>query len=155
MSANRTNLHATAIVVGETGIAFVGPSGSGKSSLAFAFLSEAQYAGQYSALIADDQIFVSKQDDTIIAERPAAIAGLIELRGSGIVKIESVEKAALHYAVMVLAPDGIRERLPPENEIFPLPCGGHLPLIRIPLQCHNPLARFRALTTIDRSVSDK
>mgnify|MGYP000929556947 CR=1 FL=1 len=148
MSADRINLHATAITVDEIGILFVGPSGSGKSSLAFAFLTEARYAGQSSALIADDQIFVSQQQDgTIIAERPASIAGLLELRGSGIVLLDSIEKATLHYAVMVLAPNDKHERLPPENEMYALPCGGRLPVTRIQLQCHNPLARFRTLVS--------
>lgn len=148
MSADRINLHATAITVDEIGILFIGPSGSGKSSLAFAFLTEARYAGQSSALIADDQIFVSQQQDgTIIAERPASIAGLLELRGSGIVRLDSIEKVTLHYAVMVLAPNDTHERLPPENEMYALPCGGELPVIRIPLQCHNPWARFRTLVS--------
>lgn len=148
MTADRTNLHATAIVVDQTGIVFIGPSGSGKSSLAFAFLTEARYAGLTSVLIADDQIFVSQQQDgTIMAERPDAIAGLMELHGSGIVRMDSVETARLHYAVMVLSPGGSHDRLPQENELFPLPCGGQLPLIRIPLQCHNPLARFRTLVS--------
>lgn len=148
MNGNRTNLHGTAIVVNDTGIVFIGASGSGKSSLAFAFMTEALYTGQSAALIADDQVFVSRQEGGVImAERPASIAGLLELRGSGIVRVDSVEKAALRYAVMVMAPNSSHDRLPPDNEIYTLPCGGDLPVIRIPLQCHNPLARFRILVS--------
>ena len=58
MNAERFNLHATALTVQDTGILFVGPSGSGKSELAFSFLTEAERCGLPAALIADDQIFV-------------------------------------------------------------------------------------------------
>nr|AAA03552.1 ChvG [Agrobacterium fabrum str. C58] len=67
MNAERFNLHATAIVVDGTGILFTGPSGSGKSELAFSFLTEAERCGLPAALIADDQIFVYRDGETIIA----------------------------------------------------------------------------------------
>ena len=144
MSDKRVNLHATAIVVDETGILFVGPSGSGKSELAFSFLIEAQRCGLNHALVADDQIFISIRDGQIIAERPQTISGLIELRGSGIITMTSVAATALHYAVTtVLSPES--PRLPPEDEIFPLPCGGQLPLLRIPLHSITPYGQFAAL----------
>ena len=144
MSDKRVNLHATAIVVDETGILFVGPSGSGKSELAFSFLIEAQRCGLNHALVADDQIFISIRDGQIIAERPQTISGLIELRGSGIITMTSVADTALHYAVTtVLSSES--PRLPPEDEIFPLPCGGQLPLLRIPLHSITPYGKFAAL----------
>ena len=144
MSDKRVNLHATAIVVDETGILFVGPSGSGKSELAFSFLIEAQRCGLNHALVADDQIFISIRDGQIIAERPQTISGLIELRGSGIITMTSVAATALHYAVTpALSPES--PRLPPEGEIFSLPCGGQLPLLRIPLHSITPYGKFAAL----------
>lgn len=144
MSAERFNLHATAIVVGETGIVFTGPSGSGKSELAFSFLTEAERCGLFAALIADDQIFVYRDGETIMAERPETIAGLLELRGSGIISIKSVSRAALHFAVTtVLSAES--PRLPDENEALALPCGGQLPLLRIPLSSLTPYGKFAAL----------
>jgi serine kinase of HPr protein (carbohydrate metabolism regulator) len=144
MSDKRINLHATAIVVEDTGILFVGPSGSGKSELAFSFLVEAQRCGLSHALVADDQIFVSIRDGRVIAERPETISGLIELRGSGIVSVTSVASAILHYAITpVLSLES--PRLPPEDEVFPLPCGGQLPLLRIPLHSITPYGKFAAL----------
>lgn len=144
MSDKRVNLHATAIVVGETGILFTGPSGSGKSELAFSFLVEAQRCGLNHALVADDQIFISTHNDQIIAERPETILGLIELRGSGIITVLSVASAIMHYAVTpALSQES--PRLPPEDEIFSLPCGGKLPLLRIPLHSITPYGKFAAL----------
>ncbi|MCZ7481368.1 HPr kinase/phosphorylase [Rhizobium rhizogenes] len=144
MNAERFNLHATAITVQNTGILFTGPSGSGKSELAFSFLTEAERCGLPAALIADDQIFVYRDGEDIIAERPQAIAGLLELRGSGIVSLSSVASAPLHFAVTtVLSPEN--PRLPEDDEVFLLPCGGHLPLLRIPLASLAPYGKFAAL----------
>lgn len=144
MNAERFNLHATAIVVDNTGILFTGPSGSGKSELAFSFLTEAERCGLPAALIADDQIFVYRDGENIIAERPEAIAGLLELRGSGIVSVNSIPSAALHFAVTtVLSPEN--PRLPEDDEVFSLPCGGHLPLLRIPRSSLVPYGKFAAL----------
>ncbi|MES5046029.1 HPr kinase/phosphorylase [Rhizobium nepotum] len=144
MNAERFNLHATAIVVENTGILFTGPSGSGKSELAFSFLTEAERCGLPAALIADDQIFVYRDGENIIAERPEAIAGLLELRGSGVVSVNSIPSALLHFAVTtVLSPEN--PRLPEDDEVFSLPCGGHLPLLRIPLSSLVPYGKFAAL----------
>lgn len=144
MNAERFNLHATAIVVQSTGILFTGPSGSGKSELAFSFLTEAERCGLPAALIADDQIFVYRDGENIIAERPEAIAGLLELRGSGIVSLKSIARAPLHFAVTtVVSPEN--PRLPEDDEMLSLPGGGQLPLLRIPLSSLTPYGKFAAL----------
>lgn len=144
MNVERFNLHATAIAIQNTGILFTGPSGSGKSELAFSFLTEAERCGLSAALIADDQIFVYRDGETIMAERPETIAGLLELRGSGIVSLKSIACAPLHFAVTsVLSP--ANPRLPDDDEVLPLPCGGHLPLLRIPLSSLTPYGKFAAL----------
>jgi serine kinase of HPr protein (carbohydrate metabolism regulator) len=144
MMGERFNIHATAIVAGTTGVLFIGPSGSGKSSLAFAFLAGASNRGLFSALIADDRVLVSCHGGQTLAECPASIAGLMELRNSGIVTVKHMPAAVLHYAVMAVS-DITAERLPPENDVFPLACGGVLPLLRIPLTSHEPFAKFTAL----------
>lgn len=144
MSADRTNVHGTAIVIGDTGLLFVGPSGSGKSELAFSFLTEAERCGLQAALVADDQVFISLQNGAVLAERPETIAGLMELRGSGIVSVNSVPSAALHYAITPL-PHPQSPRLPPEEEWLELPFDTRLPLIRIPLASITPYGKFAAL----------
>ena len=74
MSAERFNLHATAIVIGQTGLLFVGPSGSGKSEMAFSFMTEAERCGLDAFLVGDDQVFITGRDGAVMAERPDAIA---------------------------------------------------------------------------------
>lgn len=144
MNVERFNIHATAIVVGTTGLLFTGPSGSGKSELAFSFLAGARRLGLFHALIADDQIFVSNRNGRVLAERPDSIAGLLELRHSGLVSMKSIPAALMSYAITPVA-DRTSERLPPENEVFTLRCDLRLPLFRIPLGSHEPFDKFTSL----------
>jgi len=136
-------VHATSIVVGQTGVLFLGSSGSGKSSAAFACLAEALALGWNAALIADDRTILTVHADRCIASCPAPIRGLLELRGTGIVTIRQVERAVIHCAVALTEPSA-GTRIPPESETFS--CNGAtMPLIRL---WHDgavgPLSRLRA-----------
>lgn len=144
MIAARTNVHATAIVIGTRGLLFIGPSGSGKSMLAFSCMAAARRQGSFAALVADDQVFVSQEGGRLLAHRPEAIAGLIELRGSGITQVESLGSAVLDLAVEVVSlPES--ERLPPENERFSIPGLGDLQKIRVWRGASEPLAVIAAM----------
>ena len=138
------NIHATAVVIGTRGILFTGPSGSGKSMLAFACIAAAKRQGAFAALISDDQVFVSHHGDHIVARCPPAIAGLIELRGSGIASVENLPEAVIDLVISVVSlPEN--DRLPPENEKFTMGDFGELPLIRVWRNAPEPLAVIAAL----------
>ncbi|WP_275786827.1 HPr kinase/phosphorylase [Pararhizobium gei] len=131
MTGQAPNLHATAIVLGTQGFLFVGPSGAGKTTLALSCLTAARANMIYASLIADDQVLISIYDGLIIARRPASIAGLAEIRGAGIVTINSIPAARLDFAVLpVKAP--FEPRLPPDGETWTLAAGACLPLLRLP-----------------------
>ncbi|MND37701.1 HPr kinase/phosphorylase [compost metagenome] len=138
------NVHGTAIVVGERGLIFLGPSGIGKSMMAFTCLTIARRAGAFSALISDDQVFLDHKDDRIVATCPPSITGLMELRGSGIVKMDNVASAPLDLAVQLVSVAGT-ERLPPENEYWQIGDFDRLPLVRIANTATDPLAVIGAL----------
>lgn len=132
MRTGAANLHATAVVLGTGGFLFVGPSGAGKTAMALACIAAAKRAGSFSALVSDDQVLISNRNGGIIAHRPASIAGLAEIRGAGIVNIETIAAARMDFAVQpVKAP--FEPRLPPEGAIFSLPSGGFLPLLHVPI----------------------
>src|SRR5262249_59747688 len=82
-----------------------GPSGSGKSDLGLRLID----AG--ARLVADDQSELQRHGEFVIVRSPAAIAGLIEVRGVGIVRVESLAEAPLALIADLLPPDAI-ERLP-------------------------------------------
>ncbi|MGO7539603.1 HPr kinase/phosphorylase [Rhizobium ruizarguesonis] len=137
------NIHATAIVVGKTGLLFSGPSGWGKSMLAFTCMTEARRLGLFTALVADDQVFLSEEAGAVIAACPPSIAGLIELRGTGIVHQDHVPQAVMHYAVLPGSVSG-ENRVPPEGEIVSLATGFSLPALRLLTGVSSPLAILMA-----------
>ncbi|PDT36701.1 serine/threonine protein kinase [Rhizobium sp. M10] len=137
------NIHATAIVVGRTGLLFSGPSGWGKSMLAFTCMTEARRLGLFAALVADDQVLLSEEAGSVIATCPPSIAGLIELRGTGIVRLDHIPRAAMHYAVLPGSASG-ENRVPPEGEIVSLAAGFSLPALRLLTGVPSPLAVLMA-----------
>ncbi|AKI02874.1 HPr Serine kinase C-terminal domain [Hoeflea sp. IMCC20628] len=110
-------IHATAIVAGVTGVLFLGPSGSGKSAVAFACINAAIARGWNAALVADDQTILSVNSGRCIASCPAPIEGLLELRGTGIVAVRRLGRAVIHLAVALTEPSAAT-RMPPEHETF-------------------------------------
>ncbi|MCJ8056538.1 HPr kinase/phosphorylase [Shinella curvata] len=126
------NVHATAIVIGTTGLLFIGPSGSGKSAVALHSIEEARGRGLFAAMVSDDQVLVSEANGRLISRAPKSIAGLVEVRGAGIVTVETIEAAVLHRAIRLMeAP--FAERLPPGEERFEVLPDRFLPLTRLPL----------------------
>lgn len=138
------NVHGTAIVVGGRGLIFIGPSGIGKSMMAFTCLAIARRAGAFSSLICDDQVFLTRQEERIVATCPPSISGLMELRGSGIVRMDHLQSAPLDLAIQLVSVAGT-ERLPPENEYWQIGDIGSLPLVRIANTAADPLAVIGAL----------
>lgn len=120
-------LHASAVALDGQGVLILGPSGSGKSSLAL------QLIGQGAALIGDDQIVLTRQGDAVMAAAPAAIAGLIEARGVGLIRTPSAPAA-----VRLVVDLGQVEtaRLPPIRHTGVMDMS--LPLVLGPLTAHLP-----------------
>jgi len=120
-------VHGTALVVGTTGLILVGPSGSGKSSLAVRLLAGALQAGHFAALVGDDQVFVDWINGRAIASAPETIRGMIELYGSGIGRMDTIGRAVLHFAVQPVTANS-SNRVPEENGHWPAGSEQALPL---------------------------
>jgi serine kinase of HPr protein (carbohydrate metabolism regulator) len=95
----RSNIHATGLVLGTTGVILRGPSGAGKSLLAIELIDEWELRGQEARLVSDDRIDIEATRSGLVMYAPKAIEGLIELRGRGIVSRPFVAKAPLHLVV--------------------------------------------------------
>ena len=101
------NLHGTAIVLGGAGLLLRGPSGAGKSLLALALLDRWAARGLDAALVADDRVDVIAGPDGLLMSAPAPIAGLIELRGRGIITRPYRSPVPLHLLID-LVPELVR-----------------------------------------------
>jgi len=95
------------------GVILRGPSGAGKSQLALRLLDRGD-----AVLIADDQILLSlSEQQELLAFCPAPLAGLLEVRGVGIMRFPHREGLRIHLVVDLNHKEK-SERLP---EIGPCP----------------------------------
>jgi serine kinase of HPr protein (carbohydrate metabolism regulator) len=98
-------IHATAVALDNLGVLLLGPSGAGKSDLALRLID------QGAALVADDQVEIWQEGGQAFAAPPATIAGLIEARGVGLIRLPYLAKAPLFLAVELVDARQV-ERLP-------------------------------------------
>ena len=87
------------------GVLLRGPSGSGKSDLALRLIEEG------AVLVADDQVVLSREGRRILASPPETLAGLLEVRGLGILRFPHEAPAPVGLVVDLVEPDRV-ERLP-------------------------------------------
>lgn len=113
MADRRELIHATAIVLDGRAALIRGPAGSGKSDLALRCINRgaSPLVPQAAVLLADDQVWVEKRENTLQVVAPEAIRGLIEVRGLGVVTVPFVPEANAALVVEIVARDRI-ERLP-------------------------------------------
>lgn len=130
MIAGSASEHATAVLVGPKAVLIRGPSGSGKSRLAWDLLQAARRGDVlFARLIADDRVALSAVHDRLIAAAPAQIAGKMELRGSG---IRSVPHEAFGIIGFILdLADKSAQRLPDENARYATILGVTLPRLGV------------------------
>jgi HPr kinase/phosphorylase len=115
-------VHATAVVLDDGAILLRGPPGAGKSDLALRLIEDG------ARLLADDQALLRRAGDQVLVRAPAAIAGLIEVRGVGIVRVDALEEAPLAL-VADLVPSTQVERIPDNR--FEVVLGLTIPLIAL------------------------
>src|ERR1700709_1420409 len=92
--------HASAVLVGDRAVLIRGPSGSGKSRLAFDLIL-AGCAGQIPAatLVGDDRIFLEAAQGQLVVRPAPELAGLIEIRGLGIRRCDFAGQAVVGLVV--------------------------------------------------------
>jgi serine kinase of HPr protein (carbohydrate metabolism regulator) len=88
-----------------SGILILGECGSGKSTIALQLIERG------AVLVADDRIDLFVRDDSLWGRPPANLAGLLEIRGVGIVKLPYAPETPITLAVALGSP-GTVPRLP-------------------------------------------
>jgi len=139
-------VHGTAIALGEKAVLIRGPSGSGKSDLALRCIAAPPFGegALRAALVADDQVRLTREGEAVEAEPPPAIAGKIEVRGLGILSLPFRRGARLALVVdLVPAADVPRFPLDPMSARY---LGVAFPLLRLaPFEASAPLKLLLAL----------
>lgn len=130
---SEVNVHASCVVIAsagtvfgaspEDGILLLGESGAGKSSAVLRLLARG------ATLVADDRVILSAREGVLWARAPERLAGLLEVRGLGIVALPFAGEGRIALAVRL----GAGAERHPEREFYapPVPLAGQVPLLRL------------------------
>lgn len=112
--------HATCVDFDGDGVLLRGPSGSGKSDLALRLIDGG------ACLVSDDYVVLRASDGELHAAPPEAIAGIMEVRGLGLLKMPVVSSSKVGLVIDLVE----RSRVPrlPEPDKIEL-CGVTLDVI--------------------------
>jgi serine kinase of HPr protein (carbohydrate metabolism regulator) len=90
-------IHVTTVAVDGSAVLLRGPSGSGKSDLALRLIDGG------ATLVSDDYTDLFVRDDILVAAPPDTIAGLMEVRGVGVVRLhpDGVPRQPVPVALLV------------------------------------------------------
>jgi serine kinase of HPr protein (carbohydrate metabolism regulator) len=126
----QATVHASAVLVGDRAVLIRGPSGSGKSRLAFDLIVAGR-AGQIpgAMLVGDDRVYLQVIQGRLVVQPAHELAGLIEIRGLGIRRVNFAEQAEVGLVVDLSAADA--ERVPATDALFADVDGAIIP--RIPV----------------------
>ena len=98
-------IQASAVAIEGRALILEGPPGSGKSSLALALIDRG------ATLIGDDGVALAREGSRVLASPPPNIAGLLEIRGVGLVTLPTAADMPLAL-ILSLVGEGHAERLP-------------------------------------------
>ena len=110
MRLSSETLHASTVALEGRAVMISGPSGSGKSDLALRLLDRG------FTLVSDDQTLLRRDSGRLLASAPPTIQGKLEIRGVGIVEMETVSDVPVALFVELTSdiqrlPDDSRDRL--------------------------------------------
>ena len=108
-------IHASAVLVGARAVLIRGPSGAGKSRLAWELIEAARGgAVAFARLVGDDRVHLQAAGGRLLVRPNDALAGLIELRGVGILRRDHDACGVVGLVVDLAATDA--QRLPDQGK---------------------------------------
>jgi serine kinase of HPr protein (carbohydrate metabolism regulator) len=107
--ATESTIHASAVLAGPKAILIRGPSGSGKSLLAWHLINAAsQGLLPFTRLVGDDRLQVVVRSNQLLIQPAQALGGLIEIHGVGIRRLPFEPLAVVGWVVDLAAADAAR-----------------------------------------------
>jgi HPr kinase/phosphorylase len=107
-------VHASAVLVGARAVLIRGPSGAGKSRLALELIAAARSGLlRFARLVGDDRVHLEAAGGRLLVRPAETLAGLIEVRGVGIRRLEYEAAAVVGFVVDLGAADA--ERVPEKS----------------------------------------
>jgi serine kinase of HPr protein (carbohydrate metabolism regulator) len=111
MAGEAPTVHASAVLVGARAVLIRGAAGAGKSRLALALIAAAQTGLlRFARLVGDDRVHLEARHGRLLVRPAEKLAGLIELRGLGLRRLEHEPVAVVGWVVDLAASDA--ERMP-------------------------------------------
>jgi HPr kinase/phosphorylase len=109
MAATDPTIHASAVLIGTKAALIRGPSGSGKSRLAWDLVTAAaEGLLPFARLIADDRVHLESRSGRLLVRPAQALAGMVEIHGLGIRQIEFEPVGVVGLVVDLAAVDAAR-----------------------------------------------
>jgi serine kinase of HPr protein (carbohydrate metabolism regulator) len=143
-------MHASAVLVGARAVLIRGPSGSGKSRLALDLIGAARMGAlRFAKLVADDRVHLEAAAGRLLVRPAEALAGLVEARGLGVLRLDHEPSAVVWFVVDLAAADA--ERLPQPDRRQIAVEGVSLP--RLAVAPHIPA--LPAVLTLITSLNDE
>jgi serine kinase of HPr protein (carbohydrate metabolism regulator) len=113
--ALQATVHASAVLVGARAVLIRGPSGSGKSKLAHELIEGGRGNGLgFARLVGDDRVHLEAANGRLLARPAEKLAGLLEVRDVGILRVDHEPVAVVGLVVDLNAADA--ERLPEQGQ---------------------------------------
>lgn len=137
-SASPRQVHGTVVALRGRGVLLRGQPGAGKSDLALRLIDRG------ARLVADDRVELAVRRGRVLAWAPPALAGLMEVRGVGIVPVPRRKSVEIVLVVDLVGPERV-ERMPGSPDRCVL-AGLSLPRLRLaPFEATAPIKLRLAL----------
>jgi len=138
MALSSPTIHASAVLAGSKAVLIRGPSGSGKSMLAWELIQAAAQAPglgalPFARLVADDRARLEAQSGRLLVRPAETLAGMLEIRGLGIRRLPYEPVAAVGLVVDLAAADA--DRLPTREAGTTSVSGVILPRLAVAADC--------------------